>query len=284
MSTPGVGTNPNTTPPATTTEAAGGAAPADATKAPSTAAPASSGAADLLPAPANGAGIDISMLYLMMADLNEVQQKEGKADVEDKTIAKNAAREAQRKAEEDAKKHDGGFFKKILPIAKVVAIVAAAAATVVSFGTLSPVLVGVALALSAGGFVVSETKCLDGVLGQGWSQWVGLGMSIAGSVVLGFGGGGGGALLIAANAVGGTAKVVEGVATIAVAVDEHKADEDMIAAKKQEQIVQRLQRAIEDIITKLEDSKDQYRRSSETVANISKTISDTDIVAAGGRA
>jgi len=68
-------------------------------------------------------------------------------------------------------------------VAEVAGVVAGAAATVATAGAAGPVVVGVALALSAGGFAVSETKCLDGLLGNGASQYVGLGLDLAGAAV-----------------------------------------------------------------------------------------------------
>ena len=271
----------------------GGAAP-PTTDAPAAGAPASSsGAADLLPEPSGGGLVDIDMLYLMMAEQNKIQQLDGKTRIEADSIAKKAAREAQQKAEEDAKKHTGGFFASILPIAKIAAIVAAAVATVCTWGAASPVLVGVALALSAGGMVVSETKCLDGVLGKNWSAYIGAGMAIGGSLLtaganLGLIGATTAASTTtktvgaAASIAGGAAKIGEGGATVAVAIDEHAGDMDMIKAKKQEQLAQLLQRDIEDVIVQLEDSKDNYRQNSEKVNNIVQTIDDTGIIAAGG--
>jgi hypothetical protein len=68
-------------------------------------------------------------------------------------------------------------------VAEVAGVVAGAAATIATAGTAGPIVVGVALALSAGGFAVSETSCLDGILGKGVSQYVGLGLDLAGAAV-----------------------------------------------------------------------------------------------------
>jgi len=74
------------------------------------------------------------------------------------------------------------FWHDLESGAKMVATVAAAAAglatTIVTAGTAAPLVVGAALALSAGGFAVSETQCLGK-----WSGYVGLGMEVGGAIV-----------------------------------------------------------------------------------------------------
>lgn len=80
--------------------------------------------------------------------------------------------------------------KGALAVAKVAAVVGSAALTVSTVGAGGIAVAGAALALSAGGDVVSETK----VFGDKASAWVGLGMNVAGVV-----GGGIGALAPAAT-------------------------------------------------------------------------------------
>jgi len=70
------------------------------------------------------------------------------------------------------------FWSDLEVGAKIVAAVAAAVATVMSAGTLGPVVVGVALALSAAGFAIQETHCLGSA-----SDGVGVGCEVAAAVV-----------------------------------------------------------------------------------------------------
>jgi hypothetical protein len=63
-------------------------------------------------------------------------------------------------------------------VATVAAAVAGVAATIATAGAAGPLVVGAALALSAGGFAVSETNCLGKA-----SAYVGLGMGLAGAAV-----------------------------------------------------------------------------------------------------
>ena len=277
------------------------------------AAPAQLAGGSLLPEPSLGP-VDISVLYLLMADQNDTQQKLGKTQIEGKFKAKHDARVAQQEAEKKA--HSGGFFKSLVGIVKVVAVAATVAATVMSAGAGSFLLVGVALALSAGGMAVSKTHCLDGILGKGASQWLGMGMQLAGAVVTGAGalaaassatsaagqGAAAGAsaagetasttataadttaqtLTNTANAVNGGAKIVEGGATVGQAIEDHQASEHSIFAKRMQQLQGRLQREVEDIITQMQDSKDQYQRNSSIVNQISQTQDETGLIAASG--
>jgi hypothetical protein len=76
------------------------------------------------------------------------------------------------------------FWSDLESGAKTVATVAAAAAglaaTIATAGTAAPLVVGAAIAFSAGGFAVSETNCLGK-----YSAYVGLGMQIGGALVSG---------------------------------------------------------------------------------------------------
>jgi hypothetical protein len=88
------------------------------------------------------------------------------------------------------------FWSDLEVGAKIVAAIAAVAATVVSCGTLGPVVVGIAIALSCAGFAVQQTHCLGKA-----SVWVGLGCQLAAAAVTC------GASLSASAATVGTAAV-----------------------------------------------------------------------------
>jgi hypothetical protein len=124
-----------------------------------------------------------------------------------------AAMEAARQAEREA----SGFWGKLKSaagtIAKISAVVAGAAAVVASGGGAAFVVAVAAVALSAGGTVVRETK----MLGKD-SDKVGLGMEIAGAV-LGLGGSAAGALQATSAATSSGSSVIATVGTMAKATN-----------------------------------------------------------------
>lgn len=235
----------------------------------------------LLPSPSAPIG-SVESLYVLMTEGASARQKSGTADVDRKFADKRAA--LQRFQEQLAKsiedKKSGSIFKDLATVGMVVV---AAAAIVMTFGSATPVVVGVGLALSASGFAVSETKCLDPLLGDGASAWVGMGLQVVGAVVGGFGGG--------ASTVGTVAKVAQAGSAIASGCQkaedtlrENTSENDMIEAKKAQQQMRRLQSAIDDIIAQLQDAKDSSRRGTDTVNQIVETQGQTLVLAAGGRA
>jgi hypothetical protein len=235
----------------------------------------------LLPSPSAPIG-SIESLYALMNEAASTKQKSGVADIDRKFADKHAAlerfKEQLAKSIEDKK--SSSLFKTLATVGMVVV---AAAAVVMTLGSATPLVVGVGLALSASGFFVSETKCLDPLLGDGVSGWVGMGMQICGAVVGGFAGGGG--------TVGTVAKVAEAGSAIAGGCQkaedtlrEKTSADDMREATKAQQQMRRLQTAIDDIIEQLKDAKDSSRRGSDTVNQIAETQGQTLIIAAGGRA
>lgn len=234
----------------------------------------------LLPSPNAPVG-SMEALYALMSETSSTQQKAGKAEAESKFVAKRAALEEYRQklkdAEEDAK--SGTLFKTLATVAMVVV---AAAATVMTLGTAAPLVVAVGLGLSASGFLVSETKCLDGLLGDGVSSWVGLGMTICGAVVTGFGPSGASTIEAVAKGAQGTSAMSQGIQKGNDVAHAYNADVDRRNAKVAEHNMQRLQRAIDDVIAQLQDSTASSRRASETVNSIIETQGQTLILAARG--
>ena len=235
------------------------------------------GAGSLVPRPNVPVG-SIESLYALMTETGAQQAKNGKIEVERKFVEK---REQLKKFEAEVKKaaeeKSSGIFKTLATVGMVVV---AAAATVCSAGVAGPVVVAVGLGLSASGFLVGETKCLDGLLGEGVSAWVGMGLGLCGAVVTGFGGGAPAALKVAQGAV----TVANGCQKVDDAVHAYNADEHLGHAKEAEQTMRRLQRAVEDIIAQLQDSKDTSRHGSEAVNTIAETQGQTLVIASGGRA
>jgi hypothetical protein len=235
----------------------------------------------LVPAPSQPVG-SIEALYALMAENASQQQRTGKVEVQAKFDEKRAAFEkyaAQLKKAEEDRTSDSPFKT----IATVAMVVVAAAATVATCGGAAPTLVGVGLALSAGGFFVGETKCLDPLLGDGVSKWVGLGMGLAGTICT-MGAGNATEIEEVAQGAQGVSEGAQGCQTTVTAIAESRADHDMQEAKAAQNQMHRLQVMIDDIIDRLGEQKDTSRRGSETVNEIVQTQGDTLVIAAGGRA
>jgi hypothetical protein len=152
------------------------------------------------------------------------------------------------------------FWSDLEAGAKVVAAVAAAAATIVSCGTLGPVVVGVAVGLSAAGFAVQQTNCLGGA-----SQWVGLACQLASAVVtcgasLAASGTMSAVALTAegaANGTAGAATVVAGAAHMGVTgfqADAERAEADAVHAQSQQQLLARIDQWTVDALQEQSDS------------------------------
>lgn len=244
------------------------------------ASPASS-APSLIPAPKQPVG-SIEKLYALMVETTAQQQSTGKVQVQTKFAEKRVQFEKYldqlKKADEE--RNSDSPFKTIAAVAMVVV---AAAATVATCGGAAPALVGVGLALSAGGFLVGETKCLDPLLGDGVSKWVGLGMGLVGTICT-MGAGGGSTVEAVAQGAQGVSGVAQGCQTTLDAVSANRADHDMQRAKAAQNQMRRLQVVIDDIIDRLGEVKDSSRRDSEAVNEIVQTQGNTLVIAAGGRA
>lgn len=241
-----------------------------------------SGAPSLVPPPSQPVG-SIESLYELMTEAAAQQQKTGKVEVQTKFEEKRIQFEKYlgqlKKAEED--RNSDSPSKTIATVAMVVV---AAAATVATCGGAAPALVGVGLALSAGGFLVGETKCLDPLLGDGVSKWVGLGMGLAGTLCTLGASGGGSTLEAVAQGAEGVSQVAQGCQTTSDAVAENRANHDMERAKTAQNQMRRIQVTIDDIIDRLGEAKDTTRRGSEAVNEIVQTEGNTLIIATGGRA
>jgi len=225
----------------------------------------------------------VESLYALMSAMSGEQEKSGKADVERRFEEKHAAilkyREQLAEAAE-AQKSSGVF-----DVVAVVAVVASAAvATVATGGAGAPVAVGVGLALSAGGFAVSETKCLDPVLGEGASQWVGAGMTLCGTAVTLLGPGAAGTLVTVAKGLQSGATAAKGAQQIENSIRGYVADGHAQDAAQTQMIMRRLERAIEEVIERMSETKDTTRRGTEHLNGIVETDAQTQLLAAGGRA
>jgi hypothetical protein len=158
----------------------------------------------------------------------------------------------------------GGF------VAKAALVAGGVAATVATAGSAGLVVAGIAVALSAGGTAVQETDCLDSLLGDGASKWIGLGMQVGGGAVclVGAGAAAGSALDTVATAteVGGNAATV--VTNVAHAKNAQFRGEAMDAdadAAVAEHRGQQMTRLIEWLIDGIRETDKSHARAKDTL-------------------
>jgi hypothetical protein len=236
-----------------------------------------------------------------MAGLYEVQQKLQQFDlvagkdqvVEQQARAKQATDDLQAaiKKQQDAEQHHG-FWDNIehaaLDVAKVALTVGSVAAAVATAGAGTPLVVASALALSVGSAVVSETKCFGAA-----SQWVALGMGVAGAGVGAFGALsstalGSGALKLlgeegaGATAVGGGATAVAGGAHIESGEYAAEAQEAAADAEDAKTTTDRENDAATFTIDRTSDQEEAHRQTLQTIQGVMETNDRTsaDIAAA----
>jgi hypothetical protein len=169
--------------------------------------------------------------------------------------------------------------------AKIVAAIAAVAATVVSCGTLGPVVVGVAIALSAAGFVVQQTHCLGKA-----SEWVGLGCQLAAAVITCGAGLASSAATVsssaaetantAASATAAGATAVAGAAHIEESgfqADAARAQADAVQAQGRMQTMQELEQWAVDT---LQEQSDAHRQAMNSLNGAIQTNEQASLIAA----
>lgn len=170
--------------------------------------------------------------------------------------------------------------------------VAATAAIIGSLGTATAPVVIIGVALSAGGFAVAETKCLDPLLGESASTWVGSAMMLSGALVSGAGAAAAAqqvstglaevsrSVAVAGAVVDGGAKVRLGFEGVRDAAIQHEVDTHHRTAEKHGQATQRLQRMVEDIIDSVRDLKESHTRMSRAISEAVETQCQTQLIAA----
>lgn len=249
------------------------------------------GSEDLLPEsiPMGGMQGLTAALYLLVGRLSQLREQQGKTQSEVRYSARNnaieAAREAREKAAEEAKK--GGFIDAIVEHSGLVDVMSAIpgvseadakelatktfkgalvvgslVATVMTAGT------GAALAVAAIGVALSyggQAVASSGVLGKEASQYVGIGMQIAGAgcmVAAGFMGGASTLARVGAVINGGIA-VVNGTDQVVTAIHQRSADRHDIEATKLDTMIKRIEEQIEEIIDELKDEKHTADKTKE---------------------
>ena len=247
--------------------------------------------ADLLPEGIAMGGMQglTEALYLMVGKLAHLREQQSKTQSEVKYSERNqaieAAREARRKAAEESKK--GGFIDALVKHSGLVEVMSAVpgvseadakelatntfkgalvvgslVATVMTAGT------GAALAVAAIGVALSyggQAVASSGVFGKEASQYIGIGMQIAGAgcmVAAGFAANGSTLANVGAIINGGIA-VVNGADQVVTAVNQYAADEQNVEATKLDAAIERLEKIIEGIIDQLKDDKQVTDKTKE---------------------
>jgi hypothetical protein len=257
---------------------------------------------DLLPEGASMTGMQgvTEALYLLVGKLASLRERQGKMQAEGKYADRNraitAGAEARNKAVEASKK--GGFIDAIVKHSGLIEIMSAVpgvseadakelatntfkgalvvgslVATVMTAGT------GAALAVAAIGVALSyggQAVASSGVFGKEASQYIGIGMQIAGAgcmVAAGFVASGSTLAHVGAIINGGIA-VVNGADQVVTSVNQYAADEHNIEAVELDQTIKRLEKQIEDLIDQLKEDKEVLDKTrvaaNETIEALDK--------------
>jgi hypothetical protein len=137
--------------------------------------------------------------------------------------------------------------------------------------------------------VIEKTDCLDGALGEGASDGIGLGMEIAGTVT------GGGAMALAgtaaqaatwattvekvANASTAVTTVAKGVSIERAAKFEGDATHFQGDALSAEHRAARITRLVEQLLTSIKEVDSSHRRAKETLTEAIQTHDQTQLTA-----
>lgn len=176
--------------------------------------------------------------------------------------------------------------KGALAVAKVAAIVGSVAVTAATLGAGAPAIAVVALALSVGGEVVTETR----VFGDDASKWVGLGLEAAGAA-LSFGGtlvtSGASVATRALTTVGAVATTTSGAADVVAggahirngdfAANAQEASADAEAARHRSE---RMDELTKWVVDELKDDDKSQERALQTLQGAMQTNNQTAVIAA----
>lgn len=249
------------------------------------------------PAPLTSSVIDDAMtgLYEVQAKLRQFDLVSGKDQVvEQQARAKKATDDLQDaiKKQQDADQHHS-FWDNLehaaLDVAKVALTVGSLAAAVVTAGAGTPLVVASALALSVGSTVVSETKCFGGA-----SQWIALGMGVAGAGVGAFGALSctalsSGALKVVgdvgagASAVGAGATAAAGGAHIKSGEYAAEAQDAAADAENAKTTTDRENEAADFTIDQVTDQEKAHRQTLQTIQGVIQTNDQTSADIASAR-
>ena len=177
------------------------------------------------------------------------------------------------------------------PAAKTCAIAGEVALTVATGGGASALVLASALLLSIGGELIADTKCMDGALGEGSSQWIGAGMEIGGTALAGGAGNAGASLdkgaRIAAGATTvarGSLQVSKGVAEVRVGHFDARAQDARADAKQAKVIAERIERWVEIALGDVKELKRSHERALASVQGAIQTNNQALVSASSMRA
>jgi hypothetical protein len=238
------------------------------------------------------------MLYSLVATQNTLAMTIGQNSVTstEKDQQAQLAQEKQAEiAQEQAEANQGGFWHDLASVAEdvakvagiVVAAAAAAVATVCTAGTAGIVIVAIAAVLISGGAVVSATNCLGK-----YSQFIGMGMEIAGSILTA----GAASSMVASSAVaqatqaissgaqivGGAATVVGGVASVEVAKFQSESQDDAADVQQAINTMNQQSRLVNDLIDGLKSTQESNKNALQLIAGAAQTYGQTLAAAASG--
>jgi hypothetical protein len=260
----------------------------------------------LLPEPGAG-GLSgtqdaLSMMYDLVAKQGEITLALGQISVSNAAREQATQLDQERQAELSQQQAEasqsGGFWHDILSIlpdiGKILGVVAAAAATVCSFGTAGVAAVAVAAVLISTGFAVSETHCL----GKD-SAIFGMGMEVVGSLVtLGAASTAvastaassvaqavattAKAVSVSAQVAGGVCDVASGVAGIEEGKFESESEDASADVQQALNEINQQSRMVSEIIDGLKSAQESNKNALQIVAGAAHTFGQTSAIAASG--
>lgn len=261
--------------------------------------------APLLPEPGAG-GLDgtqdaLSMMYSLVAHQGEVTMAIGDSAVAIARREQNTQLEQEKQAElaeQQAEANQGGFWHDLLSVAEdvakvagiVVGVAAVAAATAFTGGTAGIAAVAIAATLISSGAVVSATHCLGK-----YSDYIGMGMEVAGSIVtMGAAAGtvASSALAQVAHTVSTVATVTQGAATVVAGASsievghfQSESEDDSADVQQALDLMNQDSRLVNEVIAGLQTSQKSNENALKLVAGVASTYGQTtDLAASSGKA
>ncbi len=172
------------------------------------------------------------------------------------------------------------YTKRMLEVAIVVA---ATAGSVLSCGTLAGgCVVAAGLLISYSGQALAKTGALDGVLGEGATKWVGVGMQIYGAAAAGVAGatmGATSAAKLASTAMTSTTTATRSADQVVLAVHAHDARLAELDAERASAEVARMDRYIDELLEIVKESKKAQGRIQTLHAQVTNTQNETMLMA-----
>ncbi len=164
------------------------------------------------------------------------------------------------------------FWSELESGAKWVALAASAVATVFTCGAAGPLVVGAAILLSVGGFVVDQTQCFGKA-----STAIGVGMEL-GSAALTCGSGAASCAPTVASCVAGTATVASGAAHVEVTQYQAASLDDQATAEKAKQSAASLAQTQQWVVATLQQQTEANRAALLTLRSAMETNRQASLI------